>query len=64
MSEEIKAKAIIYWQDKLAKFFPTSNGPTNCEIEMFKAGYSLHEIENARPCRNSAVNDKCPHIDV
>lgn len=37
--DEIKYQAIVYWQDKLAKFFPTSTGPTNIEIEMFKAGY-------------------------
>jgi hypothetical protein len=38
MDDKVKEAAVAYWQDKLAKFFPTSKGPTNCEIEMFKAG--------------------------
>lgn len=44
MSEdELKDEAIKYWQDSLAKFFPTSPGPTNTEILMFKAGFKLSE---------------------
>lgn len=46
MSDELKYKAIAYWQDRLAKFFPKSPGPTTCEIEMFEAGYKLLEAEN------------------
>lgn len=34
-----KKDAIWYWQDKLAKFFPTSEGPTNTEKMMFEYGY-------------------------
>lgn len=48
MSEELKYKAIAYWQDRLGKFFPTSKGPTNVEIEMFEAGYNLREQEIER----------------
>lgn len=34
----MKKDAIWYWQDRLAKFFPTSKGPTNTEISMFNYG--------------------------
>lgn len=39
MEDEIKDKAIYYWQDKLAKFFPKAKKPTGSEIDMFRAGY-------------------------
>lgn len=42
---DIEHKAISYWQDKLAKFFPKSKGPTNTEIDMFRAGYIQAEAE-------------------
>jgi uncharacterized membrane protein len=38
--EEIKQFAVEYWQDRLAKFFPTSPGPTNTEVDMYTAGYT------------------------
>lgn len=34
----IKAKAVAYWQDNLAKFFPNFTGPTSNEVIMYKAG--------------------------
>lgn len=34
----LEAAAIFYWQDKLAKFFPTSTGPTDLEKDMFRQG--------------------------
>lgn len=40
-----KDKAVSYWQDRLAKFFPTSKGPTGCEVAMFEAGYALAKQE-------------------
>lgn len=33
-----REEAVAYWQDSLAKFFPTAKGPTNVEIDMFIAG--------------------------
>lgn len=39
MDNDVKQLAIAFWQDRLAKFFPTSKGPTNTEIEMFKGGW-------------------------
>lgn len=36
--EDIKQAAVEYWQDRLAKFFPTEPGPSGAEMEMFKAG--------------------------
>lgn len=38
-SRVVKA-ANAYWQDKLAKFFPTLNGSSGCEIDMYCAGYA------------------------
>jgi hypothetical protein len=40
---EPEQAAIAYWQDKLAKFFPTSKGPTSVEINMFVAGFKAGE---------------------
>jgi hypothetical protein len=37
--EDVDQKAIAYWQDSLAKFWPTSQGPTATEKIMYKAGY-------------------------
>lgn len=54
---EIKDKAIWYWQDRLAKFFPTSKGPTNVELEMFKAGYEKALSENLRAAEASDKTD-------
>lgn len=45
MNDKITAKAIAYWQDRLAKFFPTSKGPTGSELDMFRAGYELGQLE-------------------
>lgn len=36
---KVEERAVWYWQDRLAKFFPTSPGPTTTEIEMFRAGF-------------------------
>lgn len=47
MRNEIKDKAIFFWQDRLAKFFPSTLGPTNTEIVMFEAGYELGQKEEA-----------------
>lgn len=30
--------AVAYWQNSLAKFFPTSKGPTSSEVDMFISG--------------------------
>lgn len=38
MDDKIKQLAIAYWQDKFAKFFPKSKGPTDLEIAMFVGG--------------------------
>lgn len=48
MSDEEKNAAIEYWQNDIAKFFVSSNGPTQIEILMFKAGikYEKNRIEN------------------
>jgi hypothetical protein len=35
----IKELALIYWQDKLAKFFPKAKEPNGTEYVMFEAGY-------------------------
>lgn len=40
-----KDKAVWCWQDRLAKFFPTSDGPTGSELTMFEAGYALAKQE-------------------
>jgi hypothetical protein len=37
---ELEQMAHAFWQDSLAKFFPTSKGPTNVEVAMFVAGHS------------------------
>ena len=44
------ARANYYWQDKLAKFFPKSKGPTSVELDMFRAGYEAawHEAQNKK----------------
>lgn len=47
MSDEMRWKAVVYWQDRMAKFFPTSPGPTDLEVAMFKAGYELAKKEMA-----------------
>jgi hypothetical protein len=39
MENDVKNKAVEFWQNRLAKFFPTLKGPTGCEIAMFEAGY-------------------------
>ena len=44
----MKDKAIYYWQDKLAKFFPTLSGPNTCEIDMYKAGYRQALIDSVK----------------
>ena len=37
----VRQAAVAHWQDKLAKFFPTSKGPTTTELLMFEAGVSV-----------------------
>lgn len=41
---DVRRMAVIYWQDDLAKFFPTSKGPTSTEILMYEAGYKAGQI--------------------
>lgn len=48
MDEKIKERAVFYWQDSLAKFFPKSKGPTTTEIAMFEAGYQEGKEERER----------------
>lgn len=36
---DLRKEADAYWQDDLAKFFPTSKGPTTTEYYMFEAGF-------------------------
>lgn len=45
MNDDVKQLALAVWQDKFAKFFPTSKGPTNLEIAMFEAGYQAARKE-------------------
>lgn len=45
MSDKITEKAIAYWQDSLAKFFPGAKGPSGSEFAMFRAGYQLGQSE-------------------
>lgn len=59
---KLREKAVAYWQDKLAKFFPTSKGPTGVELDMYKAG--LREglklaAEVVRDCGASTCSE-CP----
>lgn len=44
---ELEKKAHGYWQNELSKLF-TAKGPTNCEVEMFCAGYELAKKELAQ----------------
>jgi hypothetical protein len=41
----LKEKAIFYWQDSIAKFFPTAKGPSTVEIDMYEAGYEQARLE-------------------
>lgn len=55
----IESEMIKYWQDDLAKFFPTSKGPTPCEVIMYTAG-ALAAIERAKVLEDAldkALND-------
>lgn len=45
MEDKAKQLAIVYWQDKFAKFFPKSKGPTDLEIAMFVGGYEVAQKE-------------------
>lgn len=40
--KDYRLAAVAYWQDRLAKFFPRSTGPTTAEVDMFIAG-ARHE---------------------
>lgn len=48
----LEAAAIFYWQDKIAKFFPISTGPTDLEKDMFRQGanwsrkFTVDEVVN------------------
>lgn len=46
MDDSIKRKAIEYWQNELAKFWPTAKGPSVVEIDMFEAGYNAGFKDN------------------
>lgn len=53
MTEEIREKAIFYFQDRLSKFCPADkNRPNEYEITMFSAGYQVAMDE---------ANDKIYH---
>lgn len=56
--DEIKKEAIYYWQDKLAKFWPTVKGPSTVEIAMFEAGYKL-ATEGTHSCYDECTNPGC-----
>lgn len=48
MDRSLRQRAIEFWQDRLAKFFPQSKLPTGSEIAMFEAGYALSTEERAQ----------------
>lgn len=56
LTDDVKKLAISYWQDSLAKFFPTSKGPTETERSMFEAGYKIAAIRGAE--HHIEVTDK------
>lgn len=56
--DDIEKEAIYYWQDKLAKFWPTIKGPSTVEIAMFKAGYKL-ATEGTHNCYDECTNPGC-----
>lgn len=47
LTDDVREMAVWYWQDSLAKFFPTSKGPTGTELAMFEAGYKMAAIRGA-----------------
>lgn len=65
----LEAAAIFYWQDKIAKFFPTSTGPTDLEKDMFRQGaiwsrkFTIDEVceylKNIGCVCNRAWNEHC-----
>ena len=57
--EDIKQAAVEYWQDRLAKFFPTEPGPSGAEMEMFKAGVNwVLNYQETTDCWILKVDDK------
>lgn len=57
---KFKQKAVEYWQDRLAKFWPTSKGPTEVEKVMFEAGakWALNEVREVVQNRINYYKEK------
>lgn len=55
-----KQKAVEYWQDRLAKFWPTAKGPTEVEKVMFEAGvnWALNEVKEVVQNKINSYKDK------
>lgn len=56
--DDIEKEANYYWQDKLAKFWPTMKGPSTVEVDMFRAGYKL-ATEGTHNCYDECTNPGC-----
>ncbi len=60
MAASIEQEAVYYWQDSLAKFFPTSKGPTATEVDMFRAGWK----SAMRKVKDLKSDDWAPVLDL